>query len=152
MAIDSTGLLDKAVSYAMASGLFDRVNGHEPKSDPGRGVTCAVWVDNIAPVPAQSGLSATTARVVLKQRIYTSMLSEPQDAIDPAILAAADNLIATYSSDFDWGATVKNVDLLGSSGIQLNAQAGYVNISGRIARIMDITIPLIINDLWTQSA
>jgi hypothetical protein len=151
MAIDSTGILNKAVSYSLASGLFARVNGHEPKSTPGSGITCAVWVDNIGPVPAASGLASTTARVILKQRIYTSMLAEPQDAIDPAMLAAVDNLIATYSADFSWGATVRNVDLLGETGIALDAQAGYVNIDGKLQRIFDVTIPLIINDLWDQA-
>ena len=151
MALDATGILDVVLSYALASGLFDRCNQFEPKSAPGSGITCAVWVDSIMPVPAASGLSATSVKVTLKQRIYTSMLSQPYDAIDPAVLSAADNLISVYSGDFQFGGAVRNVDLLGEFGEALSAQAGYVNIDGKLMRIMDITVPLIISDLWAQS-
>jgi hypothetical protein len=79
------------------------------------------------------------------------MVQEPQDAIDPGVAAAVDALMAAYSGDFEFGSNVRNVDLLGSAGVPLAAEAGYLNVSGTMYRVMTITLPLIINDLWSQS-
>ena len=151
MAIDATGILDAVVSHALASGFFDRVNTHEPKSAPPSGLTCAIWVQSIGPVPLGSGLASTTGRLGLQVRLYTSMTAEPQDAIDPGLMRAVDGLLAAYSGDFELGGLVRNVDLLGAYGDPLSARAGYLNVDGKLMRIMDITLPLIVNDLWTQA-
>ena len=152
MALAASAIVDAVASHAMASGLFDRVSGHEPKNAPGSGLTAAVWADTIGPVPAASGLASTSGRVVLKVRLYTSMTMDPADAIDPEIMDAVDVLFAAYSGDFDLGGSVRNVDLEGATGPGLSAQAGYLNQDGKLMRIMDITIPVIVSDLWTQVA
>ena len=150
MALAASAIVDAVASHAMASGLFDRVNMHEPKNAPGSGLTAAIWADTVGPVPAASGLASTSGRVVLKVRLYTNMMSEPQDAIDPTLLAAVDILLTAYSGDFTLGGLVRNVDLLGASGGGgLAAQAGYINVSGQMMRVYDITIPITCNDLWT---
>lgn len=145
-------VLDGIVSPMLASGLFARVNKAEPKSAPGSGLTAAVWLDSVGPAVSASGLSTTSARLVFKIRLYTSMMAEPQDAIDPAMLAANIKLTALFSADFDLGASVRNVDLLGAFGIPMSSQAGYLNQDGKLMRITDLTLPLIMNDLWLQSA
>lgn len=149
--MDISGILDKIVSHAMASGLFERVNQHEPKSAPGNGLSCAVWVDSIAPVRS-SGLSATSGRLAIQVRIYTSMLAEPPDAIDPALTSAVDVLMTAYSADFELGGTVRCVDLLGMAGEPLSAKAGYLSQDKKLFRVMTILVPLIVNDLWNQVA
>jgi len=150
MSLDATGILDAAQSHAMTLGLFERVNGHEPKKAPGNGLTAAVWVQSIAPIQS-SGLAATSGRLELRVRIYTPMLSEPQDAIDPNVLAAVDALMAAYSGDFTLGGEARNVDLLGQHGTPLSATAGYLNQDSRLLRVMDVVLPILINDLWSQS-
>ncbi len=137
-------------SHAMTLGIYETVNLHEPKSAPGRGLHAAIWVDYIGPV-SSSGLAATSGVVVLKVRTYSSMLSQPQDAIDPNILSAVTTLLNEYTGNLTLGATVRNVDLLGYTGRKLEAQAGYISISGKMSRVMDITIPCVINDLWVMS-
>jgi hypothetical protein len=148
MSLNTAATLDAIASHAMATGRFDRVNTHEPKNAPGNGLSVAIWVDSIT--PTQSGLAATTARVVYNVRVYTSMLSEPQDAIDPNLIEAADVLLEAYSGDFSLGGNVRNVDLLGASGPPLSAQAGYLSQDNKVYRVMTITLPLILNDAWTQ--
>lgn len=152
MAIGIQALIDAAASHASASGHFERVQGHEPKSAPGNGLHCAVWVQDIGPVPLGSGLASTTARVVLMVRLYANMLREPQDGIDPALVGATDALLAAYSGDFDLGGNVRNVDLLGAHGEPLSAKAGYLNQDNRLYRVIDIVLPLIVNDVWDQGA
>ncbi len=152
MSISIDSILDGVVSYAMASGWFERVNSHEPKNAPSNGLSAAVWLQQIDPVPAASGLNTTSARLVFNLRIYQNFLSEPQDAIDPNLMKAADALMAAYSGDFDLGGTVRNVDLLGQFDFALSAKAGYLSQDGKLFRVFDLTIPLVVNDLWTQVA
>lgn len=150
MSIDATAIIDRFVSHAMALGVFERVNAHEPKNSPGNGISCAVWVNNIGPVPRASGLAKTTARLEFNIRIYQSMLMEPQDAIDPAVIGAVDQLFTAYSGDFELSGDVAYIDLLGQAGPALQAQAGYINVDGKSMRVMTITAPVVLNDAWSQ--
>jgi hypothetical protein len=145
-----TAILDGLVSHALTLGLFERVNQHEPKSAPGNGLTAAVWADEIGPDPESSGLASTSGVVTFLVRLYTSMLSEPQDAIDPQLLSAVDALMTAYSGDFDLSGSARCVDLLGQSGATLSAKAGYLNQDSKIYRVMTITVPVIVNDVWSQ--
>ncbi len=149
--LDLDAILDPVVSHAAASGWFERVNTVEPKSKPGLGLTCAVWVDAVGPAPGASGLAATSALLILNVRLYTSMLGEPQDAIDPNMTGALNALFAAYSADFDLGGQVRNIDLLGEFGPGLSAKAGYLDISGTLHRVYTITLPMVINDVWVQA-
>ena len=152
MALDIDTLLDGVISHALTLGVIDEMNGHEPKSAPGRGVTGAVWVQEIDPVPGASGLASTTIRLGLMLRLYTPMLSETPDAIDPNLIKAVDALCAAYHGDFTLNGTVMEIDLEGAYGDPLRGRAGYLNQDGRMFRVMDLTVPLIVNDLWEQEA
>lgn len=152
MTLNVTEILSQVESHALAAGYFDRVNTHEPKAAPGNGLTVAIWVDRIGPVPDNSGLTVTTGVLALMVRIYSNMLQEPQDAIDPNVTIAVDHLLGAYSGDFELGGNVRNVDLLGQSGTPMSAQAGYIDIDHKLFRVMTITLPLIVNDQWSQGA
>lgn len=145
-------LFDAIESHALASGLFDSVNTHEPKSAPGGEVHCAIYVARLGPLPAGSGLRQTTGVVTIMARIYVPMIQEPQDKIDPGIVVATDTLMADFSGDFTLGGNARNIDLMGQSGESLSARAGYIQIDQTVFRSMDITIPIIVNDVWTQEA
>lgn len=155
MALDASTLLDAVQDHALRSGWFEQVNGHEPtESSPPdtSGLTAAVWVQRIGPAVGGSGLSATTIRLELMLRMYAGINRESEAAIDPNLLAALDDLLGRYSNDFDLDGLVREVDLLGQFGDPLQARAGYIVQSGTEFRIMDITLPLIVDDLWTQEA
>lgn len=143
-------VVNQIISKAQATGLFRAVNGHEPKNAPEKGLTAAVWVDRIYPWRGASGMTSTSAVLVVMMRLYTPMITEPQDMIDPTLTAAADLIMGALTNDFDLGETCRNIDLLGESGEPLSARAGYVDLGGTIFRIIDITVPCIISDAWTQ--
>jgi hypothetical protein len=152
MAIGSQSIIDAIASHAMATGLFDRVNTHEPKNKPGRGMTCAVWVDRIEPARGRSGLTSTDARVVLNVRVYSNMLQNPQDAIDPNVMNAVDTLFEAFTGDFGLGADDRFIDLLGmTQGHPLFSQSGYINIDTMTFRVLTITVPVIVQNAWNQS-
>src|SRR6266704_3150295 len=147
-------VFDSVVSYALASGRFDHVNQHEPKSAPGHGLECSVWMNSIVPIRS-SGMGVTSGIVTLYARIYTNFRQHPFDMIDPNVMAATADLMGALSSDFNFGggANVRAIDLLGvSSAAPLSAQAGYVEIDRQMFRVMTITIPIIINDMFIQGA
>lgn len=153
MGIKSQDLIDRIASVPMATGYFDRVNQHEPKNKPGRGLTCAVWIDRIEPARGRSGLAATDARVVFNVRIYTNMLQNPQDAIDPSVMQAADALFEGYTGDFDLGDDERFIDLLGmTQGHPLFCQSGYINIDNMTYRCLTFSVPVIVSNAWPQVA
>lgn len=149
-AVDS--LYNAIVAGSMKLGRFEQTRTHEPKNAPGSGLHLAVWLDTIKPVPS-SGLDQTSGLVSFFVRIYNPMLAEPQDDIDPQIMKATSALMGAYTGDFNFGAVaqVRNIDLLGQYGDGLAAQAGYMEISGKLFRVMVITLPIIIDNLWVQT-
>jgi len=151
MALDVVALFNAMEDHALETGLFESVNGHEPKRAPGNGLTAAIWAQEIIAVPEASGLSITSGLIIFYLRIYQNMLMRPQDAIDPIVLGAVDALFNGYSGDFTLGGLIRNVDILGETGTALRAQAGYIEQDGKMFRAMTLTIPLIINDLWEQA-
>lgn len=153
MTLNIQDIIDAAISHAQRLGVFDQINTHEPKAAPGNGITCAIWVNAIDPIKA-SGLNSTSLRVELNVRIYISALQEPADMIDVNAVMAMDALMAAYSEDFqlDGIAGIRNVDLLGTYGAGLSARAGYLNQDGKMMRVIQIVLPLIMNDIWEQVA
>lgn len=151
MALDTQAIVDALASHAAQSGHFERVNGAEAIHPPGHGLTVAIWVDRIGPAPEDSGLSATSPRLAMNVRIYSSASQQPREAIDPTVMRATDALMAAYSANFKLGGLVSYVDLLGAHGLPLQAAAGYTDIQGTQFRVMTITVPLIISDAWPQA-
>jgi hypothetical protein len=149
-AIDFLAIRTAAIDHALNLGLFEQVSGHEPKSSPGTGLSCAVWGDYLGPYAEQSGLAATTALLVFEVRVFMPFLARPEDSIDPAVFGAVAILMGEYAGDFDLAGTVESVDLLGRSGRRLEAKAGYYRQDGAIYRSMGITLPVIVNDVWAQ--
>jgi hypothetical protein len=146
-------VFDKIQGYALSSGRFDVVGIHEPKNAPGSGLTAALWVQSIKPIRT-SGVAATSGVVLFNFRIYTNFKQMPFDMIDPQVTAATTDMMGALSADFNLGgvAGVRNVDLLGSQGVTMNAAAGYVEIDRTIFRVMTVQIPVIINDMFLQVA
>ncbi len=149
--ITAGALIGAVASKASATGWFDAVNGVEPKSaPPDTGLSAAVWVQALTPLPLQSGLSSTSMLFTVSVRIYGSMISEPQDMIDPTMMAAVDVLMEAYSGDFSLDGLIESIDLLGRASEGLRGDAGYVSIDNKMFRVFTITVPMIANDVYTQ--
>lgn len=155
MAIDSVGLIDAVASHAKTLGFFEAVNGHEPQNPPSNGLSCAIWLQSISPVTS-SGLASTSAAITLNVRLYTPIIQEPADIMDPNMISATDALLRAYTGDFTLGGLVRQVDLMGTrhvtgQGRGLFCEAGYMEQNNRIYRIMTINLQLILNDVWDQA-
>ena len=148
MSLNFTPALKRIESMILGLGLFTKVNLHEPKNAPGKGLVCVVFLDEIGPDLKGSGQNVTSGRVVFKARIFLPMLTSPEDMIDQNIGHAAGKVIEVLSGDIDLQDNVRYVDLLGATGTPLSAKGGYLTIGQTMFRIMDVTIPLIFNDIW----
>jgi hypothetical protein len=154
MALEIQAYIDALASHAMSCGWLEKVNQYEPRSAPNTGLTAAIWFQNIKPFPGGSGLTATSVLMVMTVRIYTSAIKEPAelDMMDPVMVQVTDALITAYSGDFTLDGMIRNVDLLGEAGTPLEAEAGYLDIDRTKFRVVDITVPLIINNAFSQVA
>jgi hypothetical protein len=149
--IDFVALFDALISHAASSGYFDRVATHEPKNAPGKGLTAAIIAGPFGPARGASGLSLTTCLFVTKLRIFIHLNRQPADSIDADLMTAAAGLMAAYSNDFELDGLIRDVDLLAAFGTPLSAIPGYLEQDGTKFRIADITIPLVINDVFVQA-
>jgi len=141
-----------AVSAAKKLAVFETTIQHEPKAAPVSLPACAVWTQSLTPVAAVSGLAATAGRLELRARIYLNFLGKPEDKIDPELIRLTSALFGAYTGGFTFAGTVYAIDLLGAHGQALTATAGYIQHDAHMFRVMECTIPVIIDDLWTQGA
>lgn len=152
MGLSITAVTNALVSHAQSLGLFEQVNTHEPRGTTTHGLRAAVWVQGVRPAARRSGVNATSAVVLLQLRIYQAAEMEPRDAIDQRVTDAMDVIIATLTGDFELGGAASELDLLGMYGQPMEVVAGYVEAGGGLTRIMDLTIPVVVNDAWLQGA
>lgn len=149
--LDLAAYRSAATSHAQALGLFGNVLDHEPVSAPGSGVAYAVWVKNVRPIPARSGLDSVSVRLELNGRVYMPADTEPQGDVDIEVTGAVSGLFNAYCGDFTLGGQVAEVDLLGEYGAAISADFGYTRFDNTTYRVASIVVPLIINDLWTEA-
>jgi len=140
--------VDRVASTAAASGYFDAVLRHEPKSAPTGELTFSTWIGEIQPIAEQSGLDVTSCRLSMFGRVWMNMLHEPQDEIDTRVAQAASHMIAQLTGNL--GIDGAYLDLLGAHGDPLGAPLGYIEADRTMFRVADITIPFICPDVFDQ--
>lgn len=148
--VDVDTLLDRLASHARSIGYIDEVLMFEPKRKPAAGITMGIWLDDLG--PATSGSGATSLRALWFARLYTNMLAEPQDLIDPRMMSAAAAYMGALTGDLTLGdhPQVRDIDALGIHGVDLRAKAGYIEQDGKLYRVMTVTVPVLLNDVWDQ--
>ena len=149
--MDVEGLTAAVTSRVQATGLFETVNG-EITHQPGQGLRAAVWFDYGEPVAEASGLDAVTVRMDGMVRIFGPVHSLPVDEIDPAMLRALDALGRAYVGGFSLGGLVRDIDVFGRHGRRMSWKAGYLDVEKGTCRVITLTLPLIVNDVWNEVA
>ena len=151
MVFDITATLRSIESKLLASGYFTAVTVGEPKAPvSARGVTAGVFLLNVA--VAALTLDGTVETHVLVVRLYALVLKEPTDHREDELDAALANLEEDLLGDFDLGATIRNVDVGGEHGPGLSSAWGYLELGGDPHRIVDVTLPLVVDDSATLAA
>lgn len=145
--------LDAALSSRVqATGLFETVNGGELEHMPGRGLRAATWFDYGEPISEASGLDAVSIRLDAMVRIYGPVHSLPVDEVDPSMLRALDALGRAYVGGFTLGGLVRDIDIFGRHGRRMSWKAGYLDVDAGTCRVLTLTLPMVINDVWSEVA
>jgi hypothetical protein len=145
-AADAEDLFSKVRSIAKGLGVFPAVIGHDPENAPPQGLSCSIMLGPVKPV-LSSGLAAVSGQVTLMVHVWAFAQQRPLDDLDPKVLAATCSLMGAFAGGFTLGGTVREVDLFA-----MDAAPGYVNFEGKEFRTMQISLPLILNDMFEEAA
>lgn len=148
------GVLSTVVDKVSGTGKFETVFPYEPLSAPTETLSAAVFVsDPVTPIASTSGLTGADARLVIMVRVLRrASMASPGEDVDLDALDAADAVMDALAGGYTLGGTVRNVDVLGESGQGLTILPGYATIDKTIFRLMDITVPVEMNNVWGYGA
>lgn len=152
MAFNIKATLDAVASFIAKSGYCrGGVLVGEPKAPPAQNgdFAAALFMSRVG--VAELTLQTTIEIHVVTLRIYRNMVAEPKDQIETGLADVVSRLTADLLGDADLGATVRNIDAGGQYGTALGCEWGYVDVSGTIYRVADITLPLIVDDSATTA-
>jgi hypothetical protein len=142
----------RLVSPCKQIGAFrSNVITHEPKAAPTALPALALWWSGIGPARGFSGLSATSARIEYRGRLYLNFKGRPEDEVEQQLMTLTSLVIGAFSGSFTLDGDVAAVDLLGAWGNPLSATPGYLAQDGQEFRVAELTIPLVVDDVWSQS-
>lgn len=133
-------------SKAAESGYFHTVELGEPKSSlQGHGMEAYIWMDSVAVAGTTLNYAIEIHTVTL--RLYMPMLTGDTLEDEVEMDAAVNQVKRNLAADFDLGGTVRNVDFAGQHSGGLESVTGFVDLSGTQYRIVDITLPVIVDDI-----
>ena len=147
-AIKST--LQAISDYIQKSGYVQKSTIGEPKAPPSEPVSAAVFLDSVA--VAALTLNGTIEVHTVTLRLYMDMLGDPTEDIEFGMAEVVSNISSDLLGEYDLGASIRNVDAAGMHGSPLRATWGYVDVGGKMFRIVDMSIPLIVDDSATLVA
>ena len=145
-AADAKALFSAIRSMAKKLGVLSTVIGHDPENAPPQGVACSIMLGTVKPV-LTSGCAAVSCQVTLMVHVWDFAQKRPLDELDPEVLAATCALMGAFAGGFTLGGTVREVELF-----SMDATPGYVNFEGKEYRTMQISVPIVINDMFAESA
>jgi hypothetical protein len=153
MAFNITATMEAIQSLAKKRTEFADVLIGEPKAPPvadDQGLFASIYMESVE--VSQTTLSGTIELHVVTLRIYRKLLDEAVAEAEWGIAKVVQALVGDMLADFDLGATIRNVDVGGASGIPLGTRWGQVTIGSTMYRVADIRIPLIVDDSATFTA
>lgn len=143
--------IQKALAtHIKALGGIARVEEFDPTDAPGKGLTACLVAMTGDPGPA-TGLASSSLRVVWTVR-FLMPPSKPLGSVDPELMGKAGDLITRLAGDFTLGELVRVIDLRGIHGARVEWRFGWVEIGGTVFRLLDVAVPLIINDVFPEVA
>lgn len=142
--------LQNIESYLAASGYFQSTQVGEPKKPPEAEFSASVFMSRVSVV--ELTLNSTIEVHVPTVRIYRQMFAEPEENIEFDLGRIISQVSSDLLGEYDLGATIRNVDAGGQHGTPLSAQWGYLDVGGTMFRIVDMTVPLIVDDSATLAA
>ena len=135
-------------SKIATSGQVKTTQVGEPKSPPSNLPAAAIYMDSVRLY--RLTVDGGTGEVhTVNVRVYADMLQEPQEWNEYGLAEVAENLINQLFIDADLAGKIMAIDVAGMAGQGVEMRWGYLDVSGKMHRIVDITLPLLVNDSIT---
>lgn len=142
MAFDITTTINLVVSFLQKRGEYSFVQIGEPKSPPRGDLAAAVFVSDASVVGVT--LQTTIEIHELTIRLYRNMMEEPEEDNELRISQAVTGIVSDLLGDYDLGASVRNI-AVGEYGRTISATYGYLDVGGTMYRMVDISVPLVVD-------
>ena len=151
MAFDIKTTLRNVQSHFTDSGYFTKVIIGEPEQPPQEDLCASIFMDRVETVLV-FGNGGTREVHHVRLRVYTDEMQQPQENIEFKLADVVSRISSDLQGEFDLGATVVNIDIAGMHGTPYGARWGRVELSNKRYRIVDIMLPLIVDDSATAAA
>lgn len=151
MALNTVNLLTKLGSYVKRTGRAKRVVLYDPMSQVPPG-TISISIRSVRAFNQISALNKTGVCIVFSIVLYIDSKAEPKDGQELELMGVFDLLMQSFNEKFTLEGAVHSIDIFGRAGTPLGADFGRVEIDKVIYRVMDITLPLLVTNVWTQGS
>ena len=146
MTFDPRTVLTHAQTVLSNTNVFTGgVQVGEPLSPP-QDMTAALMYR--AYLPAGVTLNTTMDLWEFLVRIYARAGMNPTDAatVENNVAYGFSQVLTALAGDFTLGGTVRAISWAGEGGGHIDAKWGHVVISGTIMRVVDLSVPVIVDD------
>lgn len=151
MAFKIADTLDVIVTHLRETKYIEQAIITEPTQPP-QARTAAVFMRSVRVVGLYlNGGTQEVHTVVI--RLYAKAFGDPtsQESLEKQLTEAAEQVMANLFTDSDLGGNIREIDVAGINGTPVSADFGYVDIGGEMERIVDITVPINVDDSITIS-
>lgn len=141
-------------SYLAASGYLKAGSqvGHPREPVPAQGNQLYGTVFMRSASVAALTLSGTIEVHIANIRIFRNFLTQPVENIQFELAEAVSRISEDLIGEYDLGASIRNIDVGGQYGQGLQAEWGTLDLGGNMYDIVDITVPLIVDDSASLAA
>jgi hypothetical protein len=155
MAFNIGTTLDNITSHISASGYVNDVQVGEPISVPDANdrIFVGVWMTSASVVEVT--LSTTVEIHITNVRLYKrAALGQGDDSgdVEKDLALAVSQISSDLIGEYDLGGSVRNIDMAGQYSEGMTATWGYVQIAQTVFRMVDLVVPLIVDDSASQAA
>lgn len=149
--LDAASVLAALKTVFEATGCFDGVAMSQGVVGPSTGMSAQIWaVPPFKLVKERSGLADVSVLLTFNARMLTPIGTPPADDLDLTLLAAWSAVMNSLVGGFTLNGEVEQLDLLGSYSSGLESPPGYVEIAGTMYRCITMTLPLVLDSVWTE--
>ena len=153
MPFDTERSLRLISTYLGSSGYVTNAQIGEYKSAPDLPAdqfTAAIWISSMT--VAGLTLNGGTIEVhVITARLYGQGFGNQPEDMEITSAQAVQKIYSDLLGDADLGSEIRTIDVAGMHGTPLSATSGHIDIDGTMYYVIDLTIPLIVDDSATVS-
>lgn len=143
MPFEIVATLDQMHSHLKGLGYLGHVQIGEPMAPPEAETTAAIFASGVR--VAETTLNSIIELHTITIRIYKDMLVHPPEELEKGLSIVTSHLMKELGSDLDLGGNIRSVDVAGIYGSVLEAQWGSIQIQNKMYKVVDITVPLIVD-------